>query len=177
MVWKCTTNNEYTHERCPNGTNVREEDLIAYLSEYFQSLLKDKKKLARRLLDAVAREENEEERESEESLRKKIDRLEKQIDKHMELYAEELIDMDRLIGKLRVLRDEIGELEDRLCTLMAGESGQRDTRQEIGKYIKEIEAVMSLKTISNVDLRKILSGISVNEKREVTIHLHDFCEQ
>jgi len=36
---------------------------------------------------------------------------------------------------------------------------------------------MSLKTMSNVDLRKILSEISVNEKREVTIHLHDFCEQ
>ena len=103
--------------------------------------------------------------------------LEKQIDKHMELYAEELIDMERLKAKLTALRAEIGEIEERLHALVSEERKQRDTRQEIKKYIKEIEEVMSLKSIGNVDLRKILSGISVNERREVTIHLHDFSEQ
>jgi len=126
-VWRCTTNNEYTGARCPNGTTVREEELIAYLSAYFHTLITDKKHLAQRLLDAAAEQDGEEEqRESEESLRKKIDRLEKQIDKHMELYAEELIDMKRLKTKLAALRSEIEEIESRLCALVSGERKQRD---------------------------------------------------
>lgn len=175
VVWKCTTNNQYTGQRCPNSTNVREDELMGYLSDYFRSLIKDKKRLAQRLLDAVEQQKEESGKgESAEELRKKIGRLEKQTDKLMELYAEELINLDRLKAKLTALRSEIEETENRLYALESGAQKQRDKQQEIRAYIREIEEVMSLKTLHNVDLRKILSGISVNEKREVTIHLHDF---
>ena len=170
-VWKCTTNNEYTHERCPNSTNVREDELTACLSEYFRSLIRDKKRVAQRLLEVVAQQKGMEGQEGgEESLRKRIDRLEKQIDKHMELYAEGLIDMERLKEKLAALRSEIGTLQERLLVPVPEGCRQRDTQ----RYLEEIENFLSLKTANNTDLRKLISSISVNEKREVTIHLRDF---
>jgi len=174
IVWKCTTNNEYTHERCPNNTKVREEELMNYLSEQLGAMIQDKKQLAQRLLDAAeVQAEKEEQTESEESLRKRIDRLEKQIEKLMDLYAEELIDMAKLKTKVSVLRSEVEEIETRLYAQVAGEQKQRDTQQEIKQYMEEIENFLTLETVNNQELRKIVSYISVSEKREVTIHLRD----
>ena len=174
VVWKCTTNNGYTKTRCPNSTNIREEELMNYLSEQLGAMIQDKKQLAQRLLDAAeAQAEKEEQTESEESLRKRIDRLEKQIEKLMDLYAEELIDMAKLKTKVSVLRSEVEEIETRLYVQVAGEQKQRDTQQEIKQYMEEIENFLTLETVNNQELRKIVSYISVSEKREVTIHLRD----
>lgn len=176
VVWKCTTNNQYTGERCPNRTNVREEELMEYLSGYLASLIKDKKKLAQRLLDTISEQEHRNGNEKNvNGLEKKRERLEKRIEKHMDMYADEIIDMETLKTKAAVLRGEIAEVEEQLYALEADDRKQRDTTQEINQYIEEIEGFLSLKTANNMDLRKIISGISVNEKREVTVHLN--CRQ
>lgn len=175
IVWKCTTNNEYTHERCPNNTKVREEELTAYLSEYLRSVIRDKAGLARRLLAQAAQQEREEKQElSAEELTKKKARLESKIDRHMEMYADEVIDMETLKTKVAALREEIARIEEGLYALNTGSRTQRDTEQEIAHYIEEIEAVLSLKTVGNMDLRRIVSKITVSKDREVTIHLREF---
>lgn len=175
VVWKCTTNNQYTGTRCPNSTTVREEKLIEYLSNYLSSLVKDKRGLAQRLLEAAAEQEQKAENTlNKESLKKKKDRLEKRIEKHMDMYADEIIDIETLKTKVAAFRAEIAEIEEQLYALEVDDRKQRDTQQEIDQYIEEIEDFLSLKTANNTDLRKIISSISVNEKREVTIHLHDF---
>ena len=175
VVWRCKTNNEYTGKRCPNNTIIREDELITYLSEYFRSVVQDKEGMAQRLMaEAAEREARMEQTESKESLRKKIDRLEKQVEKQMDLYAADLIDMDRLKSKVAVLRAEIEEAEERLDELVLSERKQRDTQREIERCLEEIEMFLSLKTANNADLRKIVSHISVNEKREVDIHLREF---
>ena len=58
--------------------------------------------------------------------------------------------------------------------MVLSERKQRDTQREIERCLEEIEMFLSLKTANNADLRKIVSHISVNEKREVDIHLREF---
>ena len=151
---------------------------MEYLSNYLLSLVKDKKELAQRLLDAAAEQDRGiTDCQNEDFLRKKKDRLEKQIEKHMDMYTNEIINMDTLKTKVAAFRAEITEIEKRLYVLEADGRRQRDAKQEIDWCIKETEAFLLLKTANNTDLRKIVSRISVNEKREVTIHLQDFAER
>lgn len=175
VVWKCTTNNQYTETRCPNSTNVRENELVEYISDYLTSLIADKKQLAQRLLDVAAEQERgKADTQKEESLRKKKERLEKRIEKHMEMYADEVIDMETLKAKAAEFRAEMAEIDAQLYALEIDGRKQRDSGHKIERYIHEIEDFLSLKTVNNTELRKIISNISVNEKREVTVHLRDF---
>jgi len=41
-------------------------------------------------------------------------------------------------------------------------------------YADEVIDMETLKTVGNMDLRKIVSKITVSKDREVTIHLRDF---
>lgn len=175
VVWRCTTNNQYTDERCPNNTIVSESVLTGHISEYLTALMTDRQQLVQRLFEAVTEQDQKAENTpSKDFLRKKKDRLEKRIEKHMDMYADEIIDTDTLKKKVAAFRTEIAEIEEQLYALEADDRKQGGTQQEIDPYIKEIEDFLSLKTANNTDLRKIISGISVNEKREVTIHLRDF---
>ena len=170
VVWKCTTNNQYTHGRCPNRTLVDEKELSAYISEYLSSLMPDREALARRLADIATHGQWVENTEQEDALRRARGRLENQMEKYMDLYANEVITMDALKEKLKTLQVRKDELDQKLCQ----GASVREERGGVWDPAREIEGVLSLETVNNVELRKILSHISVSTDQTVTIYLHDY---
>ena len=171
MYWKCTTNDQYTAQRCGNTVKLEEEELLDVLRRYFSSLIQDKDHFISDILAKV--EHNASRQGQDEPVR--IGRRRKELlarkEKYQELYANDLISMAELKKKFAVIAGELQQLDadqtqyERLLAI------RQDADRFSGQYVQEIERFLHLETVTNVDLRKLIDHISVNQDGTVRIFI------
>ena len=169
--WKCTTNDQYTAEKCDNSIKLDEKELLAEIKGYFDSLIQDKYTFVNEILKEVEKYAAVKDRLTDiPDMEAKRRRLAAKKERYQEMYANDVITMAELKKKTAELTDELGEL-DRSLRLHEQMHVVRQEQDELVKmYIQEIERFLSLESVSNSDLRKIIDHISVNKSGKVTVY-------
>ena len=172
VYWKCTTNDQYTAQRCGNTVKLEEEELLDALRRYFSSLIQDKDHF---ISDILAKLEYNVSRQQGQDEPARIGRRRKELlarkEKYQELYANDLISITELKKKFAMISRELQQLDADQTQYEHLLAIRQDTDHFLGQYVQEIERFLHLETVTNVDLRKIIDHIGVNQDGTVRIFI------
>lgn len=171
--WVCSGRNSMGVNHCPNTTVIDEEELLNAIKIYLKSIIKNKKdfmKAVEKEFEKITklRENNE---RSEESLLKEIEKVTVKKQKYMEMFQNEIINIQELKKYTNPLNEDIARLEREL-KLITSEIKEKDVLQkELNKTIKTVDDILNNKTITNAMLKTIIDVIEVDSDSNVEVRL------
>ena len=171
--WVCSGHNGKGAQSCPNAVTLDEEELIQELEQYFCRILKDRKKIAERVVKEFtrvykARDDNENDGKA---LRESLSKLQRTRQKYMEMYADDLITRAELNEKLGGMKKEIGRLENELKLVECNISKGDRLEELIRGTFRNIEDIVSVREMTNEQLKRIIRKIEVDRDGNVDIYL------
>ncbi len=174
--WVCSRHNGQGVRSCPNAAAVEEEELMDRLDAYFLSLLKDRGRveqvLRQRLREACFRQGRQEDRRRE--VWERLEKLEKQRKKFLDLYADDLITRAELDKKLGNGREEMARLETELRQLESGTLSEEDIARMAKKTAENLKDFVSVRKLNNAQLKQLVEKIEVDEDGTVDVYLRFF---
>ena len=160
--WICSTNSQYTADRCDNLVKIEEAELIQVIQAYLASLVQDKDGFTAGVLASVnQRRPQARDGAGGAELARRRRRLLARKSRYQEMYANDVITMAELKAKAAQIEEELAEL--------AGRPPEPDRPANV--CAGEVERLLSLETAENFDLRKIIDHISVNKSGSIRIIL------
>ena len=171
--WVCSGRNSMGVNHCPNITVIDEEELLNAIKIYLQSIIKNKKdfmKAVEKEFEKITklRENNE---RSEESLLKEIEKVTVKKQKYMEMFQNEIINIQELKKYTNPLNEDIARLEREL-KLITSEIKEKDVlEKELNKTIKTVDDILNNQTITNAMLKTIIDVIEVDSDSNVEVRL------
>lgn len=163
VYWICSTNSQYTAEQCDNLVKIEEDELFAELQTYFKSLIQDKDRFIKSVLTEVDRHRsNIQDTMSAEDIEKKRKRLLAKKSRYQEMYANDVMTMAELKEKTAQIVEELAELDCSLKQLERSVAVHQDSENLVKMYMQEVERFLAMKTVTNLDLRRIIDHICVN---------------
>lgn len=172
VYWKCTTNDQYTAERCDNTIKLEEDELLAEIQKYFSSLIQDKDAFVKGILAEIEKQYPDKQGNvNTTDIEMKRKRLLAKKERYQEMYANDVMTMTELKAKTAGIVEELEELDYSLKQYEQSLAILQDSESFIELYMREIERFLNLETVTNFDLRKIIDHISVNRDGNVRIVL------
>ena len=171
--WVCSGRNSMGVNHCPNTTVIDEEELLNAIKIYLKSIIKNKKnfmKTVEKEFEKITklRENNE---RSEESLLKKIEKVTVKKQKYMEMFQNEIINIQELKKYTNPLNEDIARLEREL-KLITSEIKEKDVlEKELSKTINTVDDILNNQTITNAMLKTIIDVIEVDSDSNVEVRL------
>lgn len=171
--WVCSGRNSMGVNHCPNTTVIDEEELLNAIKIYLKSIIKNKKdfmKAVEQEFEKITklRENNE---RSEESLLKEIEKVTVKKQKYMEMFQNEIINIQELKKYTNPLNEDIARLEREL-KLITSEIKEKDVlEKELNKTIKTVDDILNNQTITNAMLKTIIDVIEVDSDSNVEVRL------
>lgn len=171
--WVCSGRNSMGVNHCPNTTVIDEEELLNAIKIYLKSIIKNKKdfmKAVEKEFEKITklRENNE---KSEESLLKEIEKVTVKKQKYMEMFQNEIINIQELKKYTNPLNEDIARLEREL-KLITSEIKEKDVlEKELNKTIKTVDDILNNQTITNAMLKTIIDVIEVDSDSNVEVRL------
>lgn len=171
--WVCSGRNSMGVNHCPNTTVIDEEELLNAIKIYLKSIIKNKKdfmKAVEKEFEKITklRENNE---RSEESLLKEIEKVTVKKQKYMEMFQNEIINIQELKKYTNPLNEDIARLEREL-KLITSEIKEKDVlEKELNKTIKTVDDILNSQTITNAMLKTIIDVIEVDSDSNVEVRL------
>lgn len=171
--WVCSGRNSMGVNHCPNTTVIDEEELLNAIKIYLKSIIKNKKdfmKAVEKEFEKITklRENNE---RSEESLLKEIEKVTVKKQKYMEMFQNEIINIQELKKYTNPLNEDIARLEREL-KLITSEIKEKDVlEKELNKTIKTVDDILNNETITNAMLKTIIDVIEVDSDSNIEVRL------
>lgn len=171
--WVCSGRNSMGVNHCPNTTVIDEEELLDAIKIYLKSIISNKKdfmKAVEKEFEKITklRETNE---RSEESLLKEIEKVTVKKQKYMEMFQNEIINIQELKKYTNPLNEDIARLEREL-KLITSEIKEKDVlEKELNKTIKIVDDILNNQTITNAMLKTIIDVIEVDSDSNVEVRL------
>ena len=164
VYWRCVTNDQYTAETCDNPVILDEKALLEALRQYFSARIGDREAFIERTLAQLDRLlPGVDPAQSRRELQTKQKRLLQKRSRWQELYANDLL--------------TIGELRDRLAALdreLQAVAQQLDAPVKPDRsagYTARIEEFLTLQTVTNADLRRLIDRITVSRDGNIQVVL------
>ena len=158
---------------CPNTTVIDEEELLNAIKIYLKSIIKNKKdfmKAVEKEFEKITKLRKNNER-SEESLLKEIEKVTVKKQKYMEMFQNEIINIQELKKYTNPLNEDIARLEREL-KLITSEIKEKDVlEKELNKTIKTVDDILNNQTITNAMLKTIIDVIEVDSDSNVEVRL------
>ena len=155
-----------------------EEELIARLDEYFLSLLKDRthveQVLRQKLRDACRQETDQDERRT--AVQMRLVKLEKQRQKFLDLYADDVITRQEVDQKLNASKAELLQLEEELRQMQLHDLNDADIDRVIQRTMDHLKGFVSVRKLNNAQLKQLVEKIEVDEDGTVDVYLRLFTE-
>ena len=171
--WVCSGRNSMGVNHCPNTTVIDEEELLNAIKTYLKSIISNRKnfmKAVEKEFEKITklRESNE---RSEESLLKEIEKVTTKKQKYMEMFQNEVINIQELKQYTNPLNEDIARLEREL-KLITSEIKEKDVlEKELSKTIKTVDDILNNQTITNAMLKTIIDVIEVDSDSNVEVRL------
>lgn len=171
--WVCSGRNSMGVNHCPNTTVIYEEELLNAIKEYLKSIISNKKnfmKAVEKEFEKITklRESNE---RSEESLLQEIEKVTVKKQKYMEMFQNEVINIQELKKYTNPLNEDIARLEREL-KLITSEIKEKDVlEKELSKTISTVDDILNNQTITNAMLKTIIDVIEVDSDSNVEVRL------
>lgn len=171
--WVCSGRNSMGVNHCPNTTVIDEEELLSAIKTYLKSIISNKKnfmKAVEKEFEKITklRESNE---RSEESLLQEIEKVTVKKQKYIEMFQNEVINIQELKQYTNPLNEDIARLEREL-KLITSEIKEKDVlEKELTKTIKTVDDILNNQTITNAMLKTIIDVIEVDSDSNVEVRL------
>ena len=171
--WVCSGRNSMGVSSCPNTTVIDEEELLNAIKEYLKSIISNKKefmKSVQKEFDKITklRENNE---RSEKSLLQEIEKITIKKQKYMEMFQNEIINIQELKKYTNPLNEDISRLEREL-KLITSEIKEKDVlEKELTRTISTIDDILNNETITNAMLKTIIDVIEVDSDANIEVRL------
>lgn len=174
--WVCSGHNGKGAESCPNAVTVDEEDLIVALEEYFSEILKDKKNVINHTVKEFAKvyKEKDDNENYGKELKARLNKLQKNRQKFMDMYTDDLISREELNEKIGGMRNEIERIEKELKMVEFNLSKGDQLETILGHTFKNIEDITNVREMTNEQLKQIIQKIEVDKDGNVGIYLRLF---
>lgn len=170
--WKCTTNDQYTAEKCDNFIKLEEKELLSEIQKYFDTLIQDKGSFIQEILNEFDKKSPTKQGEATaEDIERKRKRLLAKKERYQEMYVNDVMTMSELKQKTAEISEQLEELDYSLKKYEQSLAVKQDESGLVEAYMQEIARFLSLESVTNVDLRKIIDHISVNKDGNVRIFL------
>lgn len=173
LRWVCSGRNSMGVNHCPNTTVIDEEELLNAIKEYLKSIISNKKnfmKAVQKEFEKITklRENNE---RTEESLLSEIEKVTVKKQKYMEMFQNEVINIQELKKYTNPLNEDIARLEREL-RLITSEIKEKDVlEKELTKTISTVDDILNNQTITNSMLKTIIDVIEVDSDSNVEVRL------
>lgn len=171
--WVCSGRNSMGVNYCPNTTVIDEEELLNAIKEYLKSIISNKKnfmKAVEKEFEKITKLRKNNER-NEESLLKEIEKVTVKKQKYMEMFQNEIINIQELKKYTNPLNEDIARLEREL-KLITSEIKEKDVlEKELNKTIKTVDDILNNQTITNAMLKTIIDVIEVDSDSNVEVRL------
>ncbi len=165
--WVCSTNSQYTAQRCDNRVKIEENELLAEIRDYFERIIPNQERFAGEILKELEkRRPDMRDRAGAEEAGKKRGRLLAKRSRCQEMYANGAMTMAELKVKTEQIAGELAALEDGLTRCAGQEDGGAEE-----EYLREIRGFLRLETAANPELRRIIDHIAVSRDGTVRIVL------
>ncbi len=171
--WVCSGRNSMGVNHCPNTTVIDEEELLNVIKEYLKSIISNKKnfmKAVEKEFEQITklRESNE---KSEKSLLQEIEKVTVKKQKYMEMFQNEVINIQELKKYTNPLNEDIARLEREL-KLIISEIKEKDVlEKELSRTISTVDDILNNETITNAMLKTIIDVIEVDSDSNVEVRL------
>ena len=164
VYWRCVTNDQYTAETCDNPVILDEKALLEALRQYFSARIGDREAFIERTLAQLDRLlPGVDPAQSRRQLQTKQKRLLQKRSRWQELYANDLL----TIGELR---DRLAALDRELQTVTQQLDAPVQPDRSAG-YTARIEEFLTLQTVTNADLRRLIDRITVSRDGNIQVVL------
>jgi DNA invertase Pin-like site-specific DNA recombinase len=173
VYWRCVTNDQYTAETCDNRIILDEPELTEELRKYFISMIEDKDIFVASIL-AVLNKQLPQAHDPEQAMQEftfKRKRLLSKRERYREMYANDLISMTELKDKLAGIAEELTLIDSDLERFTQSPTAVGSPEKLVEQYRQEILRFLDLKTVTNVDMRRLIDHISVNKGGNVRVVL------
>lgn len=168
VYWTCSTSSQSAAGRCGSLVKLEEDELLAEISTYLESLIQDKERFVREVLAEVEkRRSSVGEKAEAEDVEGKRKRLTAKRLRYQEMYVNDMMTMAELREKTAQIAEELAGLDERVKQLDRP-AGQTNNERE-ARYVREIERFLKLETASNPDLRRLIDHIGVSREGAVKI--------
>ena len=171
--WVCSGRNSMGVNHCPNATTIDEEELLNAIKIYLKSIISNKKnfmKSVEKEFEKITklRETNE---RTEESLLNEIEKVTVKKQKYMEMFQNEVINIQELKKYTNPLNEDIARLEREL-KLITSEIKEKDVlEKELSKTISTVDDILNNQTITNAMLKTIIDVIEVDDDANIEVRL------
>lgn len=171
--WVCSGRNGKGADSCPNKTSIEESELIGVLTEYFASILANKKNVVKNIVSEFERiyKAKDENTDYERVLISERNKLQASRQKYMDMYEDDLISRDELNKKLVGARERVEEIDRELKIVKLRLSKQEQLEGILNKTFQNIEDIADVSQMTNAQLRKIIQRIEVDKEGNVDIYL------
>lgn len=171
--WVCSGRNSMGVNHCPNTTVIDEKELLNAIKEYLKSIISNKKnfmKAVEKEFEKITKLREAGER-SEESLLQEIEKVTVKKQKYMEMFQNEVINIQELKKYTNPLNEDIARLEREL-KLITSEIKEKDVlEKELSKTISTVDDILNNQTITNAMLKTIIDVIEVDSDSNVEVRL------
>ncbi len=149
---------------------IDEEELLNAIKEYLKSIISNKKefmKSVQKEFDKITKlREN-----SEKSLLQEIEKITIKKQKYMEMFQNEIINIQELKKYTNPLNEDISRLEREL-KLITSEIKEKDVlEKELTRTISTIDDILNNETITNAMLKTIIDVIEVDSDANIEVRL------
>lgn len=171
--WVCSGRNSMGVNHCPNTTVIDEEELLNAIKEYLKSIISNKKnfmKAVEKEFEKITKLREAGER-SEESLIKEIEKVTVKKQKYMEMFQNEVINIQELKQYTNPLNEDIARLERELKLITSEIKEKNVLEKELYKTIKTVDDILNNQTITNAMLKTIIDVIEVDSDSNVEVRL------
>ena len=169
--WRCPSGTKMKNDdRCHNSVHLRDEVLQEAFMSALRECVGDPAKFAN---DVMAHKHSnipsEEELKADQAEKERaLKKVKTQKEKYMEMYSNDLIDMDELKPHLTQLNERAEQLTRELSLLRDAQERHTEDKPRIAERLQDIEDFLSLTTATNQDVRRILSHVEASANR--TLH-------
>lgn len=175
FYWVCPTNYQYTAEKCGNKTALREDILLAEIKEYLASLIQDRDDFINKIIEELEKQNRIKcGKIAVSDIEMKRRRLIAKKERYQEMYANDAMTMTELKERTGAIAEELAELDYRLKQHEQMTAIQNSREKLMQRYMRDIEEFLNLETATNIDMRSLISHITVNKDKTVEIVLKKF---
>lgn len=172
IYWVCTTNNQYTSERCDNKIVLDEGELKEHIHQILSDIIGDRENFSSTLMEKCEASCTPKSNDYDvKSLTVQKEKLEYQKERYQELFANDVLSLEEVKQKIVKANKHIEEIMQKILQGTVNEAESSEARITFAKSMRNIDEFLSLANATNIDLRKIISKIVVNRDGEVKIHL------
>ena len=178
ITWVCNGRNSNGTGFCVNATQIDEKEMLDAIQEYFISILSSRNSIVQNIMKDYNRKykAKDENQNPQKDYIARLNKLDKDKQKYMEMYANDILTMEDLKQKTVSINKEVEYYRSEVDLINKKSSEGAEIEIEIMEEVTDITHVLNLDIITNAMLKCLINRIDIDENGNVDVYLADQSE-